>query len=71
MSNDSIVISSRTDIETYVANENPGGVYGHADLVAILTEILGILENGADFQMGPKGRHHDLKARVRAALEGK
>jgi hypothetical protein len=40
MSNDSIVISSRTDIETYVANENPGGVYGHADLMAALVDSI-------------------------------
>jgi hypothetical protein len=35
-----IIISSRTDIETYIANKNPAGVYGHEDLCDALAHAI-------------------------------
>lgn len=35
-----MIISSLTDIRTYVVNENPGGVYGHDDLTDALVEAI-------------------------------
>lgn len=34
----------------------------------LLREVLKVLESGADFQLGPKGRHRDLPKRIKDEL---
>jgi hypothetical protein len=33
---------------------------------ALLVEVAEVISAGRDFQLGPKGKHHDLKARLAA-----
>lgn len=34
------------------------------DAHALLIEMATVINKGGDFQLGPKGKHHDLKARL-------
>lgn len=35
---------------------------------SLLREILAVLESGADFQLGPKGKHRNLLDRIRKVV---
>lgn len=38
-------------------------------LATLLREVLVVLDAGASFQCGPKGKHHDLPRRIRDVLD--
>lgn len=46
-------------------------IESNVDMRLLLQEILTVLESGADFQLGPEGRHRDLPTRMRALISGK